>query len=137
MTTTVLNTNISEVKNKIWDTSSLVTTAVLNTKIREVENKIPVHAEYITTQQFSKLTAENFKERLRFKKTDLANKTDFDNKLIRFDIKITSNKTKYLEVRNKLNSITTKDYNFFLGRMYFTSDGGSQNMLFMNHHLIH
>ena len=41
VTTTVLNTKISVVENKIPDTSGLVTTTVLNTKIEEVENKIP------------------------------------------------------------------------------------------------
>ena len=60
MTTTVLNTKISEVENKIPDTSSLVTTTVLNTKESEVENKIPDHAKYITLQEFNKLTAEKF-----------------------------------------------------------------------------
>ena len=59
MTTTVLNTKISEIENKIPDTSSLVTSTVLNTKIREVESKISDHAKYITTQEFNKLTAEN------------------------------------------------------------------------------
>ena len=44
-----------------------------------------------------------------------------------FNRKITSNKTKYLELLKKLNSLTTKDYCFFLGRMYFTSNDGSQN----------
>ena len=34
--TTVLNTKMCEVENKIPDTSSLMTTAVLNTKIGEV-----------------------------------------------------------------------------------------------------
>ena len=38
MATIVLNTKISEVENKIPDTSSLV---VLNTKVSAVENKIP------------------------------------------------------------------------------------------------
>ena len=33
-----------------------------------------------------------------------------------------------LEVQKKLNSLKTKDYNFFLGKMYFKSDDGSQNM---------
>ena len=41
LTTTVLNTKISEVENIIPDTSSLVTTIVFNTIIGEVENKIP------------------------------------------------------------------------------------------------
>ena len=57
MTTTALNTKISEVENKIPDTSSLLTSTVLNTKIGEVENKIPDHAKYSTTQEFSNLTA--------------------------------------------------------------------------------
>ena len=41
MTTTVLNTKISQVENKIPNYSNLVTTNILNTKISEVENKIP------------------------------------------------------------------------------------------------
>ena len=53
--------------------------------------------------------------------------TDFDNKLISFNRKVSSNKTKYLELQKKLNSLTTKDYNFFVGRIYFTSKDGSQN----------
>ena len=40
-----------------------------------------------------------------------------------------SNKTKHLEVQKKLNGLITKDYNFFLGRIYFTSNDGSQNTL--------
>ena len=44
-----------------------------------------------------------------------------------FNRKITSNKTKYSEVQKKLNSLITTDYNFFFGRMYFTSNDGSQN----------
>ena len=41
------------------------------------------------------------------------NKTDFYNS------KITSNKTKYLEVqKKKLITLITKDHNFFLGRIY-------------------
>ena len=46
MTTTVLNTKISEVENKIPDTNGLVTTTVFNTKIKEVESNIPDHATY-------------------------------------------------------------------------------------------
>ena len=34
----------------IPDSNSLVTTTVLNTKISEVRNKIPDYAKYITTQ---------------------------------------------------------------------------------------
>ena len=97
MTTTVLNTKISEVKNKIPDTSSLVITTVLNTKINEAENKHSNHAKYITTQEFSKSTAGHFAARL--KQANLVNKTDFDNNLRCFNRKFTSSKTKYLEVK--------------------------------------
>ena len=57
------------------------------------------------------------------------NKTVFDNKLTSFNRRITSNKTKHLEVLKKLNSLKTKDYNFFLGTIYFTSNDGSRSTL--------
>ena len=82
----------------------------MNTKISEVENKIHDHTKYITTPIFNKLTAENFDARL--KQANLIRKTDFDNKLISFNRKITSNKAKYLGAQKKLNGLTTKDYNF-------------------------
>ena len=40
------------------------------------------------------------------------NKSDFNNKLISFNKRITSNKTKYLEVQKKLISLVAKDYVF-------------------------
>ena len=49
MTTTFLNTRISEIENKISDVSSLMSTTFLNTKIGEVEKKIPNQDAYITT----------------------------------------------------------------------------------------
>ena len=102
-----------------------MTTTVFNTQISEFENKIPDNSKYITTQEFNKLKAENFATRL--KQADLVNKADFDNKQTSFNKRITSNKTKHLEVQKKLNSLITKDYNFFLGRAYFTRNDGSQN----------
>ena len=90
MTATVLSTQISNVENEIPNTSILVTTVVLNTKISEVENKIPDNSKYITTQVFIKLTAEEFSARL--KQADSLSKIDFDNRLTRFNRRITSNK---------------------------------------------
>ena len=126
MTTIVLNSKISEVENKIPNMSSLVTTTALNTNINEIENKILNHDKYITTPEFNKLTAENFATRLY--QANLVTKTDFDKKLTSFNRKITSNKTKYVEVQKTSNSLITNDYIFFLGRMYFTSDDRSQNI---------
>ena len=106
-----------------------MTITVFNTKIEKlrikVENKIHNHDKYITTPEFDKLTAEKFTARL--KQANLVTKTDFDKNLTSFDGKITSNQSKYLEVQKKLNSLRTNDYNFFLGRKYFTSNDGSQN----------
>ena len=123
MTTTFLNIKISEVQKKTPDVSGLKTTNVLETKINEVENKIPDNSKYITTQEFNKLTTEHFTAKLT--QANLMSKTDFNNKLTRFDKRITSNKTKHLEVQKKLNSLITWDCNFFLGRIYFTSNHGS------------
>ena len=73
MATTLLNTKISEVENKIPDTSILVTRTVLKTKISEIENKIPsvsglvqkidydtkikdIQGKYFTLADYNKLT---------------------------------------------------------------------------------
>ena len=61
-------------------TKPLVTTTILNTKVNEVKNKIP--DSFNCTQEFNKLI-ESFKARLN--QADLVNKTDFDNKLTRFN----------------------------------------------------
>ena len=119
VTSTILNTEISEIENKMPNTSSLVTATVLNTKISEIENKISDPVKYITTQEFNKLTTENFAARL--KQAYLVNKTDFDNKLTSFNKRITSNRTKHLEVQKKLIC------NIFLDRISFTSNDGFQN----------
>ena len=109
------------------------------------------HDKYITTPEFKKFTAEVFAAKLKqgnlASKSDIANlvnKIDFDNKLLSFNKRINSNKTKHVLVRNKLNELSKKvkaistkiivfivfiDYSFFfLGRICFTSDDGSQNM---------
>ena len=106
-----MNTKISEVQNKIQNTSGLATITVSSSKVSEVENKTPNHDKYITTSEFNKLTVENFIARL--KQANLVTKTDFDKSLTRFTIKIASNKTKYLEFQKILNSVKTNENNFF------------------------
>ena len=66
------------------------------------------------------------------------NKTDFDNKLLSFNKRITLNKAKHLPVQKRLNSVITKDFFFFLVRIYFTSNDGSQTHthLFINQHFM-
>ena len=95
--------------------------------VKTIEKKVTDHhhSKYITTQKINMLIAKNFEE--RSKQANLQSKTDFDNELIMFNKKITSNKTKYLEVQKNLNILTTKDYNFSLGKIYLGSNDGSQN----------
>ena len=69
----------------------------MNTNISEVENKLPNYDKYITTPEFNKLKAENFTAKLR--QASLVTKTDFDKFLTSFNRNITSNKAKYLEVQ--------------------------------------
>ena len=73
VTTTVLNTKISEFENKIRNATSLVTTTVSNTEISEVENKIPDNSKHIASHEFHKLRAEDFA--IRLTETSLLNKT--------------------------------------------------------------
>ena len=123
-TTAVLNTKINEVKGKIPSTTNLATATTAftsvenkmpnvsnsviiteyNTKLTEIENKITTdhdHDGYITTQEFHKLTSENFAARLAqgnlASKSDIANfvkKTYFHDKLKNINKNVTSNKKK-------------------------------------------
>ena len=72
----------------------------MNTKISEVENKTPDNSEYITTQEFNKLTEINFAARL--KQADSVKKeTDFDNKLTTFNKRISLRKQSICKFKKK------------------------------------
>ena len=102
----------------------------MNTKISEVENKTPDNSEYITTQEFNKLTEINFAARL--KQADSVKKeTDFDNKLTTFNKRISLRKQSICKFKKKKKkkkkSLITRDYNFSLDGIDFISNDGSQN----------
>ena len=146
VTKTTLNAKINEVKGETLSITNLVTKTVLNAienkipsvnywvkktdyklKINEIEKKLTDHNKYdkyITTQEFTKLTAERFTASSKW--ANLVTKSDFDYKPRNFNKRITSNKAKYVGVEKKLHCLITKDYNFFLGRSYFASNDGSQ-----------
>ena len=75
------------------------------------------HDKYITTQEFNKLTAQNFAARL--KQANLLTKTDFDDKLKSLNQKINSNKTKNLLVEDELKQLQTFDSIYFGERSHF------------------
>ena len=111
-----------------------MTTTVLNTKISEVQNKLSDNSNYITTKEFNKLTAEKFS--IRLKQADLVSETDFDNKLTGFNKKNTSNKTKNLEVQKNLDSLATNGCNFFLGKIMLQVMMDLKTRFFINHNLM-
>ena len=75
------NSTLTAVENKIPDVSSLVKNTDYDTKISNIEKKIADHNhdKYITTQEFNKLTTENFNATLA--QANLIAKTDLDAKL--------------------------------------------------------
>ena len=141
VTNTSLKAEINEVKGKIPNITNLATTTALpvaenkipnvsnlvkksgyNTKINEIENEITTdhdHDKYITTQEFNKLTAQDFASRLAQANLESNNdiakfvkKTDFDNKLRKLNKNFTSDKTctcwKYIKWSEKVKAISTK-----------------------------
>ena len=78
----------------------------MNTKISEIENNIPDNSKYMIAQEYKILAAENFAARLN--QAESVNRPDFGNKLTRFLRRITSNKTKHLEIQKKINSPVKK-----------------------------
>ena len=99
--------------------SNLVKVTDYNVKISEIEINITSdHSKYITTQEFTLLTSENFAARLKQANlacktdipdiTDFVKKTYFDNKLIRLNKIITSNKTRYIAIKTKLDDLKKK-----------------------------
>ena len=115
ITNLTTTTALIAVENKIPNVSNLVDKTDYNTKISETENTITTdhdHDEYVITQEFNKLTSENFIARLKHanlaSKNDIANfvkKTDFDEKLKT----VTSNKNELNELSKKLKQYQQKD----------------------------
>ena len=99
-----------------------------DTKVNGIEKKITdqSHDKYITTPEFNKLTEENLAAKLAL--ANLVTETDFDDKLIKLNRKITSNKTKHLLVENQLKKFKTFDSIYFRGKGHFEDDG-TQNWL--------
>ena len=99
------------------NTSSLVGEADYNAIICEIEKTIldQNHDKYITTQEFNKLTSENFAARLaqanlvaKADIDDFVEKRYFSNKLKNLNKKVTLNKTKNVETEKKLTDVINK-----------------------------
>ena len=118
----VTTSALTTVGNKIPSVSNLFKKTDYDTKINDLEKKLidHKHDKYITTPEYNKLTAENFAARLV--QTNLITKTDFYAKLLSFNRKNTSNKTKYLLIENELKKSKTFDSIYFRGKSHFEDD---------------
>ena len=80
-------TALTAVENKVPNISDLVKEPDFNIKISEIENKITTdhdHEKFITTQEFNKISSENFTARLKDKcNTNIASKSEITHFLKR------------------------------------------------------
>ena len=125
-------TALTAVANKIPDVSSLVKKSIYDTRISKLEKKRTDHNhdKYITTPEFNTLAADVFNARLA--QATLITKTDFDAKLSSRNRKITSNKSKYLLVKNEINELKKPSLDYLLGKMLFNGENGLQNYLYFS-----
>ena len=112
---TKYDTDKSELEKKIPDTSGLV----YDSKISEIEGKILDVTNLATKTALT--TVEN---------KILVTKTDFDTKLLSFNRKITSNKTKHVLVQNGLKRLEAFDLGYFIGKSHFKEDGVQNYLVF-------
>ena len=75
------------------------------------------HDKYITALEFNKLNAENFAARL--KQVTLLAKTDFNDRLLSLNRKISPNKTKHVLVENEFKKLRRLGSIYFKGKSYF------------------
>ena len=98
---------VSEIQSKIPSISSLATNSAVESKITNIINLVKKqiitdhnHDKYIAAPEFNRVTAEVFTARLA--QANLIEKKDFDTKLIFFNRKSISSKTKHVLAENKL-----------------------------------
>ena len=105
-----------------------------DTKITELEKKLTDHNhdKLITTPEFNNLAAGVFNARLA--QANLITGTDFDAKLLSFNGKTTSNKSKHLFVETELKKLKTFDSSYFRGKSHFEEDGTQSYLVFQPMH---
>ena len=82
----------------------------------------------INTPELNNLADNVFNAKLA--QVNLVTKTDFDSKLLSFNRKIISSKTKHKQVENILNKIKIFDLSYFIGKSHFEKDGVQKYLVF-------
>ena len=114
---------LTVVENKIPDVSSLVKKTNFNTKVTEIEGKIPSITGLATNSELS--AVENKIPDV----SSLVKKTNLDAELKRNSDRITSNKSRHLQIENEVKKLQKFDAAYFRGKNYFDGNDGPQNSL--------
>ena len=137
VTTTVINTKLGELENKIPDTSGLATTAVLTTKIGEAENEVldlsdlakrtvcgakisEIKGKSFFTSNSNKFTSDILDAKI--KQNKLVDKSDLEAKLA-----TSATNVELKAEHDKMVKLQMHDLTSFLGKIILDNDG-SQNM---------
>ena len=98
---TDFNTKVTEIEGKVPSTSILAT----NSALTAVENKIP-------------------------DVSSLVKKTNLDTELKKSSDRVTSNKSRHLQIENKLKKLEKFDSSYFKGKNHFEEDGTQNYLVF-------
>ena len=98
---TDFNTKVTEIEGKVPSTSILAT----NSALTAVENKIP-------------------------DVSSLVKKTNLDTELKKSSDRVTSNKSRHLQIKNKLKKLEKFDSSYFKGKNHFEEDGTQNYLVF-------
>ena len=100
---------------------------IYDTIISEIEKKLTDHNhdKYIAAPKLNKFTAN-----ARLTKANLITTTDFDNKLMSFNKKQLSNKTRHMLVKNELKKLQTFNSIYFGVKSHFEEDGAQNYLVF-------
>ena len=123
-------TALTTVENTIPSVNNLVKKTDYDIKITEIEKKLTDHNhdKYVTTPEFDTLAADVFNARLA--QANLITETDFGDKLLSLNRKMTANKSKNLLVENELKKVKTFDSSYFIGKSHFEKDGAQNYLVF-------
>ena len=114
---------LTVVENKIPDVSNLVKKTDFNTKVTEIEGKIPSITGLATNSELS--AVENKIPDV----SSLVKKTNLNAELKKNSDRITSNKSRHLQIENELKKLQKFDAAYFRGKNYFDGNDGAQNYL--------
>ena len=103
-----------------------------NTKISEIEGKVISHKHdhYVTIPEFYRLTAQNFQVRL--KQANIMLKSNLDTELKIISDRVTSNKSRHLQIEYKLKILEKFDAAYFRSKSHFEEHGIQNYLVFQD-----